>query len=469
VPPKDAARPEASPESRLQLVVFAGEEVRTLELPTEGTVTIGRGEANAVRIDEPSVSRNHARLHLGPTLVIEDLGGPNGTMIRDRASPVAADETLNVRQLVGRRATLAVGDTILLGAACVVVRHPPTLEVPNLPLAGEGVVVQDAALRAIYEQAARIAPTPLSVLILGETGVGKEVLARAIHARSSRAKGPFMGINCAALSETLLESELFGHEKGSFTGAQQARAGLFEAAAGGTVFLDEVGELSAPTQGRLLRVLGERVVTRLGSNRPKSIDVRVLAATNRDLEADVETGRFREDLYFRLNGATLVIPPLRERRADLRHLADVFIASACRLIERSPAPKLSRAALEILGSHRWPGNVRELWNAIERAVVLCAGDTILPEHLPSALTRPRELTRPTAPPPAELPNGAEASALAAEMNAVERARIVQVMEQCAGSQSEAARVLGISRNTLIARIKKYGLRRPRKRHVEPQR
>ena len=358
--PEESANGQGPASPRLQLVVFAGDEVRTLDLPVAGTVTIGRDENSTVFIDDPSVSRNHALLRVGPTLVIEDLGGANGTMVRDRAGPGTAAETLNVRQLIGRKADLAVGDTILFGTARVVVRHAPAVEVPDLAVMGDGVVVQDPAMRAAYQRAARAAPTPLSILILGETGVGKEVLARAIHAHSQRAKGPFMGINCGALSDSLLESELFGHEKGAFTGAVQARAGLFEAAGGGTVFLDEVGELSAATQVKLLRVLAERVVMRLGSTRPREIDVRIIAATNRDIETESRGGRFREDLFFRLNGISLTIPPLRERPGEIDDLARRFLVVACRLIERAEIPRISREAFELFHRYPWRGNVREL-------------------------------------------------------------------------------------------------------------
>jgi transcriptional regulator of acetoin/glycerol metabolism len=303
----DVASDEVQP-PRLQLLVFSGEEIRALDLPAVGTMSIGRGEESAVRIDDLSVSRNHAVLHIGAKLMIEDLGSANGTMVRERAGQGVAGETLNVRHLVGRKAELVVGDTMLFGTASVVVRHAPHADVPDLAPPADGVAAGDLAMRLVHQQAARAAPTPINVLILGETGVGKEVIARAIHAHSPRAKGPFMGINCAALSDSLLESELFGHEKGAFTGALQAREGLFEAAAGGTVFLDEVGELSHGTQAKLLRVLEERVVTRLGANRPKPIDVCILAATNRNLEAEIGRGRFRSDLYFRLNGLSLAIP-----------------------------------------------------------------------------------------------------------------------------------------------------------------
>src|SRR3954468_24973679 len=241
------------PEAERELVVFSS-EVRTFPLPREGAVTIGRGEGNTVRSDDPSVLRNHAVLQVGARLTIRDLGSANGTMVRDRAGTGSLSETLNVRQLIGREADLAVGDTILFGTASVVVRHKRVVDLPDLAVENPGVIVRDPAMRLIYQQAARAARAQLNVLILGETGVGKEVLARAIHLHSARSKGPFQAINCAALTESLQESELFGHEKGAFTGAHQTRAGLFESATGGTVFLDEVGELSPGTQAKLLRV-----------------------------------------------------------------------------------------------------------------------------------------------------------------------------------------------------------------------
>jgi two-component system, NtrC family, response regulator AtoC len=455
-----------------ELVVFSGDEVRTFALPKVGAVTIGRGEGSGVRIDDPSVSRNHAILHVGPRLAIQDLGSANGTMVRDRAAKGSAAETLNVRQLVGRQADLAVGDSILFGTACVVVRHKPALELPDLTTENPGVIVQDPAMRLIYAQAARAARSPINILVLGETGVGKEVLAKAIHAHSPRAQGPFLGVNCAAMSESLQESELFGHEKGAFTGAHQARAGLFEAAAGGTVFLDEIGELAAGTQAKLLRVLEERVVTRLGSNRPRSIDVRIVAATNRDVDADCEAGRFRQDLFFRLNGISLLIPPLRDRPREIEPFARVFLAAACREIERTEMPRLSTATLEILHRYLWPGNVRELRSAIDRAVVLCIGEVILPEHLPPSLLRQVEgRFKPTVaaagPMSDELivPAQKESSSanLQSEINVLEKARIMDALERCAGNQTSVARMLGISRGTLIARLNAFGVPRPRKR------
>jgi two-component system, NtrC family, response regulator AtoC len=438
-----------------ELVVFSGEEIRTVELPHEGTVTIGRGEDSRVRIDDPSVSRDHAILHLGETLLLEDLGGANGTFLRERSSG-GGHETLDIRQVRSRKIRIAVGDRMLFGTASAVVRHAATIPLPDLGIQathGAGVVVRDAAMQALYAQASRAARSSISVLLFGETGVGKEVLARAIHVHSPRAAGPFMGINCAALSESLLEGELFGSEKGAFTGAVQARAGLFEAANGGTVFLDEVGELPLATQAKLLRVLEERVVTRLGSTRPKPIDVRFVAATNRDIENAGGAPGFRRDLYFRLNGMSLTIPPLRERPDEIELFAATFLASACRELELGEsALSISPPVLEVLRTYAWPGNVRELRNAIERAAVLCTQNTILLEHLPPSMVRGHVRKDPSP----------ETAVLASEIRSLERARIIEVLDRCSGNQTKAAELLGVSRRTLVSRLAEYGLPRPRK-------
>jgi DNA-binding NtrC family response regulator len=448
----------------LELVIFSGDDVRSFALPTSGTVSIGRGEGSALRIDDPSVSRNHAVIRIGETLVVEDLGSANGTMVRGRANPgSSASETLNVRVLLKHEATLSVGDSLLFGTTGVVVRHKPTTEVPDLTGANPGVVIREPAMRAIYQQAALAARSPLNVLVLGETGVGKEVLAHAIHAHSKRAGGPFLGFNCAALTDSLQESELFGYEKGAFTGAQQARAGLFEAANGGTVFLDEVGELALGTQAKLLRVLEQRTVMRLGSTRERPVDVRFVAATNRDLEAESAAGRFRQDLFFRLNGVSLLIPPLRERPQEIDAFSQLFLAAAAREIDRAPPPTLSAAAREILRRHRWPGNVRELRNAIGRAVVLCIGDTVLPEHLPPSLLKAVEAQAPAAPPVAPPRPVSDRATLQSEVDALEKAKILETLERCSGNQTRTAQMLGISRGTLIARLEAFGISRPRKR------
>jgi DNA-binding NtrC family response regulator len=437
-----------------QLVVFSGDQVRTFDLPRAGEVTIGRDEASAVPIDDASVSRRHAVLRVAETLEIEDLGGSNGTFVRRTLDTVPDNDTVrvSVQQVLRRRVDIAVGDCLLFGTTCAVVRRRPGVVIPDI---APGVVVRDPAMRTLYADAARASRASINVLLLGETGVGKEVLARAIHSHSPRARGPFMAINCAALAESLLESELFGSEKGAFTGAL-TRVGLFEAAGGGTLFLDEVGELPLGTQAKLLRVLEERLVTRLGSTRARPVDVRFIAATNRDLDADSRQGRFRSDLYYRLNGLALVIPPLRERPLEIEALATSFLSAACRDLERRAPLTFSSAALELLRRHPWPGNVRELRNAVERAVVMCAESSILPEHLPPTLSS----STPTRPAPA--------ATLQAEMKAMERRRIVEALERCEGNQSEAARQLGMPRRTLVSRLKELGLGRRHSSSVETE-
>ncbi len=441
--------------------------MRVFDLPPSGEVRIGRADDNDVRIEDASVSRHHAMLRMGEKILVEDLGGANGTFIHDRSRPRSAQETLDAKQLVRESAGIAVGDSIGLGAANAVVRHTPALQLPDLHAAAgstlPGVVVSDPSMRTLYEQALRAAKASISILVLGETGVGKEVLARAIHSHSPRAKGPFMGINCAALSESLLESELFGSEKGAFTGALQARAGLFEASEGGTVFLDEVGELALSTQAKLLRVIEERAVMRLGSNRTRAIDVRFVAATNRNLEADIESGRFRTDLYVRLNGFTISLPPLRERPVEVELLVQSFLLSAGRELERSEPLTVSERALELLRAHAWPGNVRELRNAVERAVALCTGNTILPEHLPPALrTTAKARISPDVQPSSEPATSLQAD-LAAALKLQERSRIVEALRLEGGNQTKAATRLGISRRTLVTRLAELDVPRPRKR------
>jgi two-component system, NtrC family, response regulator AtoC len=458
-----------SGEPTYQLVIVSGEQIRTFPLPHAGEVMIGRDEAAALRIDDPSVSRRHAVLRVGAGLEIEDLGGANGTFLRQkpRRDPDSGNETLHitVRQLLSRKASLAIGDGLLFGTTSVVVRRVPRVTLPDLASAespsasgASDVVVRDPSLQAVYVAAAKVARSKISVLLLGETGVGKEVLARAIHAHSQRAKGPFIGVNCAALADSLIESELFGSEKGAFTGAL-GRAGLFEAANGGTLFLDEVGELPLGTQAKLLRVLEERAVVRLGSTHTRPIDVRFMAATHRDPAADSRQGRLRADLYFRLNGVSLLIPPLRDRPRELEALATSFLEAACRDLEQAPSFTLSAAALESLRRYGWPGNVRELRNVIERAVVMCSEGTILPEHLPPALLEELASVRSEAAAPAE--GGGRLPDLSSEMRSLERSRILEALERCRGNQSEAARLLGMPRRTLVSRLTQFGLTRRR--------
>ena len=344
-------------------------------------------------------------------------------------------------------------------------------------------VIRTGALAHLDRLVDKLAASTISVLILGETGVGKEVLARTIHERSPRAKNPFVCLNCASLSESLLESELFGHEKGAFTGALAAKPGLLESAEGGTVFLDEIGEMPLSLQAKLLRVLEQREVLRVGALRPRPIDVRFLSATNRDLEQEIARERFREDLYYRLNGFSVVIPPLRERVDEIEPLARHFVRGACRTAGRRELD-IAPEALELLTSYEWPGNIRELKNAIDRAVLLSSGGRILPEHLPRE--KMARLIGPGSSPAPGLTGRAFASMDDVEITVVrtgdptipppapttpslpgsdddKRRRIVEALEQCAGNQTAAAKLLGISRQTLVTRLEQYNLPRPRKR------
>jgi two-component system response regulator AtoC len=340
---------------------------------------------------------------------------------------------------------------------------PPTTPSAGFETGDERLVVSDPAMQALFTQLARIAPAPISVLILGETGVGKEVIAERLHRLSGR-KGEFVALNCAALPENLLESELFGHEKGAFTGAIQTKPGLFECADGGTIFLDEVGELPLTMQSKLLRVLEERKVTRLGSRNVRSIDVRFVSATHRNIEEDSEvSGTFRPDLFFRLNGITIQVPALRERPGDIAPLARSFVAMSTRTLKRSSAPELSAAALEVLHAYHWPGNIRELRNVIDRAVLLCEEHAILPAHLPAKLAT-KVSTRASAPPRADGEEQTDPRArLLHKLEEIEKGRIRGALDQCAGNQTQAAAMLGISRRTLITRLHEYDFPRPRKR------
>ncbi len=308
-------------------------------------------------------------------------------------------------------------------------------EHPPLP---RNVIAESPAMRGVFDLAARAAETEVAVLLLGESGVGKQVVAEFIHARSHRADKPLVHVDCAALPENLIESELFGHEKGAFTGAERERRGQFELADGGTVFLDEVGELPAELQPKFLRVLEAGMFRRVGGNREQRIDVRVIAATNRDLGEAVKNGGFREDLYYRLNVFPLTVPPLRERRDDILPLTDRFL--------KDTKKRLSPAAERILMAYGWPGNVRELRNTIERAAILANGSLILPTDLPDHL---RAL-------PAT-PEKETGSVLVGDMQEIERRAILEALDKTQGNKTRAAELLGISRRNLIYKLRSYGM------------
>jgi DNA-binding NtrC family response regulator/pSer/pThr/pTyr-binding forkhead associated (FHA) protein len=316
----------------------------------------------------------------------------------------------------------------------------------------QGVCLADPAMVKVFRVAQRVAKTDTTVLVLGETGSGKEVLAEQIHRHSARSAKPYVRLNCASLPETLLSSELFGHERGAFTGADRRKIGYFEAAMGGTLLLDEIGELSLGMQVKLLRVLENRTVLRLGATSEIPVDVRVICATHRDLHKEVESGRFREDLFYRVSAFTLTVPPLRERPTEIGLLSEAFLRQFAERMGR-PVPAISDAAMAALASHRWPGNVRELRNAIEHAFVMCDGKTIALEHLPESTHTPDEAPSDDA--------QARAGGVRDKLEQIERASILKALADENGNQTRAAKRLGLSRRALIYKMAKYAIRRGR--------
>jgi DNA-binding NtrC family response regulator len=314
-----------------------------------------------------------------------------------------------------------------------------------------GLTGRSPAMLELYKEIALVAPARSTVLIVGESGTGKELVAQAIHRHSTRASGPFVPINCGALTETLLEAELFGHVKGSFTGATADRRGLWEEAKGGTLFLDEIGETSQAMQVKLLRALQEREIRRVGATRNIKVDARVIAATNRDLEAEVEAGRFREDLFYRISFVTLKVPTLRERRRDIPLLVERFVRSASENVGRGPL-RLQEETVKILMAYDWPGNVRELEAAVEYAALHSHGAEIAPEDLPMKLQS------------AELREGAARSRIAElyddlpTLNELERRYLLHVLKEVGGNRTRAAEVMGIDRRTLYRMAERFDIR-----------
>jgi DNA-binding NtrC family response regulator len=548
----------------LALLVMAVEASVWFPLPASGTVAIGRSNGSDVQLDDPLASRLHARLHLGPSLEVEDLGSSNGTRLREGVLPpncrvpLATGEALTIGNTVlvvqpslqgggirrvwshrwfegrlreecarqqsgGRFALVRLGleqpvgwfevvpiidrelppphlfaaygpcdyELLLLGAGAEqpdrvidklmaalqgagiaaragVACYPRDGRTPDAVMAGANARLRPSvgrlsqedlpsspspAMQKVHELARRAARSNLNLLIVGETGVGKEVMVQTIHRLSERTQAPLLALNCAGLSETLIESELFGHERGAFTGAVRSKKGLFEAAQGGTLFLDEVGEMPASVQAKVLRAIANREILPVGAVKARTIDVRIVAATNRDLEQEMAAGSFRRDLYYRLNGLTLTIPPLRERREEVPSLARIFLEQAALDCGRPP-PSLSDTALDLLLQYHWPGNIRELKNVIERALVLCEGDQIEPGHLPGEkMNGPM----PTIP-------GSSLSALlhlsADEL--AERRRMVAALEANVWNQSRAARMLNMPRRTFVSKLERYAIPRPQK-------
>jgi Nif-specific regulatory protein len=315
----------------------------------------------------------------------------------------------------------------------------------------DAIIGQAPNFIAALDDARKVAATGTTVLLTGESGTGKEVLARAIHHASARAEGPFVALNCAALPETLIESELFGHERGAFTGADKLKRGRFELAGGGTLFLDEIGELAPAAQAKLLRVLQERRYERVGGTTTLEADVRLIAATNRDLERAVAEARFREDLFYRLAVFRIHLPPLRERGDDVLLLADHFVRQLGSNMGKLE-PGLSREARELLVAHSWPGNIRELQNAIERALILADGGLIAAGQLGIAQRPPGDVATPVTPTP-----GLERLTGVRALGDLEKQMIVDALHRAHGNKSRAAAALGLSRTQLLRRVRRFGL------------
>jgi two-component system, NtrC family, response regulator AtoC len=430
---------EDQPAGPMQVIVVGKGGLTTHRLPATGSVVLGRGPESDLRLDDARVSRSHARLRGGSEPAIQDLGSANGTRLRGQR----LDKDVWT--------PLALGEGVQIGSHTLFVQRAGSADDLPVVTADDPGPEEPASeqMRALYRTVARVARGTINVLILGETGVGKDVLAQHLHQCSGREDKPFVRVECATLSETLLVSDLFGHERGAFTGAVQSKPGLLETAEGGTVFLDEVGELPLPIQAKLLHALETRQVLRAGSVKSRQIDVRYVAATNRDLNADVAEGRFRRDLFFRLSAFTAIVPPLRQRMAEVVPLARQFAVEAARPLGRA-APALSEPAAAVLMKHDWPGNIRELRNVIELAVLLSEGELIEAQHIsldPQAAAAPAPTVA--------------APAAGGDPDQEERQRILRVLAECGGNQTKAARQLGMARGTLLARLDAYGVPRPR--------
>lgn len=414
------------------LVLTTERGVVTVPLPAGASLAIGRDASCEIVVPDASVSRRHALLHAAPEPEIEDLESRNGTYVD------------GVR-LVPKRRTKIAGQRVRLGSVFIEIEtpddvsHDPTRSEPRR---GEPLV-EAPNMRALYEQLAAVATSDLAVLVLGESGVGKEVVAQYVHSRSRRSARPFIALNCAALSESLLEAELFGFEKGAFTGANVAKPGLLEVAHEGTVFLDEIAEATPAIQAKLLRVLETGDTKRLGANIVKRVDVRIVAATNARLPAP----GFRDDLYFRLAGFVAVVPPLRERRIEILPLARAFAGRAAQS-KRARFGGFTAEAEAGLLAYAFPGNVRELRSIVERGLVLAGGGPVDVAHL--------GMTGEDGAP-------VHATSFRAQRGEYEKARILEALAQTDGNQSHAAKLLGMPRRTFVNKLDAYGIPRPFKK------
>jgi two-component system response regulator AtoC len=438
----DPTRMRGRPAAGWRLLLFWEGGSGTYPLGADSRVVIGRADDCKVRIPHDSVSRKHAVLTKeGGAWRIEDLGSSNGTILGGRVLR-AGD-----RRVVGPSEVVIVGDArvVLDGADATAGGGDAGAPSKSSPALGE-------AMQRVMRLIELVSDSKLPVLLLGETGVGKGKLAEDIHRHSSRAKAPFLRLNCAAVPESLLESELFGHERGAFTGANLAKAGLLEAATGGTVFLDEIGEVPRSTQAKLLHVLEHEEVMRLGATKTRPIDVRFVAATNREIDELVAAGQFRKDLYFRLAGVPLRIPPLRERTEEIPAMVRAFLDEA-----RAGTPIFGEALAQ-LSRYPWPGNIRELRNVVIRAALLSAGGEVKPEHLWIDGTK-----EPAMPVHERDPSRRSTKDLESELRDHERQCIAEALQMFGGHQGKAAKHLGISRRTLTTKLGQHSLPRPRKR------
>ena len=440
--------PSAPAQAAVREAVGARAEVRAAATLSAGLEALREGGWSAVVL---SVDLPAADLALVRRMV--EAGTPAGSLVLLATSP-----TMQLMVEASRLGVLGVfaspPDAAELGAALREVFQADEV-VPVTPSdLGDGdddtAIGASPAMLEVFRMVGRVAASPATVLILGESGTGKELVARAIHRNSGRAAGPFVAINCAAIPENLLESELFGHEKGAFTGAIARKIGRFERASGGTLLLDEIGDMSLALQAKILRALQEREIERVGGDQRIPVDVRVVAATNKNLRAAIADGTFREDLYFRLAVVTLQLPRLVARGGDLdllvRHLVAVHAARYGREVRG-----ISRAVFERLHEHDWPGNIRELKNVLERAVLMAHGSVLLPEHLPL------DQLRPPAPEPAAAGAPLDGYAPALTLADVERLHIREVLGLVRGHLGKASDVLGVHRNTLTRKIREYGL------------
>jgi DNA-binding NtrC family response regulator len=430
---------------RFRLAVLAGPDAGAEATSDEGRITIGSAEGASLKLADPTVSRFHAELEATPSgIVLRDLGSTNGTVVG----------ALAVREVLLRSPVeFEVGRTrvrLLLGSERSAI---PTHASNSMG----GLLGGSAAMRAVFTALEQAAPTTAPVLVTGESGTGKELAARAVHAKSARAHQPFEVVDCGGLPPTLIESELFGHERGSFTGASSEREGAFERADGGTIFLDELGELPLELQPKLLRALGEREIRKVGGKRSRRIDVRVVAATNRDLRREVNAGRFRADLFYRLAVIQVRMPPLRDRIEDLPLLVRGLLEGIAheRGLEAHVEP--DQELLDALAKHTWPGNVRELRNYLEQLLILRVPPPFLGEPASSA------------PRPSKGPAGVGASfdgldklplrtAKSELLERFERHYVERLLEQTGGNVAEAARRAGVDRVTLFRTIRRHGLR-----------